>query len=46
MFICYNIISEQLRGTITCESKPGEGVRFDISYPCVFVDGPQQGKRA
>jgi two-component system NtrC family sensor kinase len=46
MFICYNIISEQLRGTITCESNPGEGVRFDISYPCVFVDSTQQGKRA
>ena len=46
MFICYNIINEQLRGTITCESKPGEGVHFDISYPCVFVDSTQQGKRA
>lgn len=34
MFICYNIVSEQLRGTITCESQPGAGVHFDILFPC------------
>lgn len=46
MFICYNIVSEQLRGTITCKSQPGEGVSFDISYPCVFVDSTQTGRFA
>lgn len=34
MFICYSIVSEQLRGTITCESQPGAGVHFDILFPC------------
>lgn len=38
MFICYNIVSEQLRGTITCESQPGEGVCFDISFPCLVAE--------
>lgn len=38
MFICYSIVSEQLRGTIACESRPGAGVCFDISFPCTFVD--------
>jgi signal transduction histidine kinase len=46
MFICYNIVNDKLRGTITCESKPSEGVRFDISFPCTFVDTKQQGKPA
>jgi signal transduction histidine kinase len=46
MFICYNIVNDKLRGTITCESKPSEGVRFDISFPCTFVDIKQQGKPA
>jgi signal transduction histidine kinase len=46
MFICYNIVSEQLRGTITCASQPGEGVRFDISYPCVFIESAQQERPA
>ena len=38
MFICYNIVNEQLGGTIACESQPGDGVRFYISFPCVVVE--------
>jgi predicted ATPase/signal transduction histidine kinase/tRNA A-37 threonylcarbamoyl transferase component Bud32 len=33
MYICYNLITTQLQGTITCESQPGEGVVFQIDYP-------------
>ncbi|MBF0295023.1 MAG: HAMP domain-containing histidine kinase [Magnetococcales bacterium] len=31
--ICYNIITSQLRGEISCQSKPGKGVVFDIRVP-------------
>lgn len=41
MFICYNIVTEQLRGTIRLTSQPGAGVRFDISFPGVLT--VQQG---
>jgi signal transduction histidine kinase len=33
MYICYNIVSNQLQGTITCESTLGSGVVFKIDYP-------------
>jgi signal transduction histidine kinase len=33
LYICYNIITSQLNGTITCESQVGEGVKFVINYP-------------
>jgi len=33
MYICYNIITSKLRGTITCESSPDKGVVFWIDYP-------------
>ncbi|MEK8020053.1 MAG: ATP-binding sensor histidine kinase [Candidatus Parabeggiatoa sp.] len=33
MYICYNIVTTQLQGTITCESVLGEGVMFKIDYP-------------
>jgi len=33
MYICYNIVTTQLHGTFTCESKVGEGVVFKIDYP-------------
>jgi len=33
MYICYNLITSQLHGTMTCESIPSEGVLFKIDYP-------------
>jgi predicted ATPase/signal transduction histidine kinase/tRNA A-37 threonylcarbamoyl transferase component Bud32 len=33
MYICYNLVTTQLQGTITCESQLGEGVVFKIDYP-------------
>lgn len=46
MFICYNIVSEQLRGTITCESQPGAGVHFDILFPCPVAQTEHQERPA
>ena len=37
MFICYNIVKEQLRGTISLESQAGAGVHFDIAFPCLLA---------
>jgi len=33
MYICYNLITTQLQGTISCESTLGKGVVFHIDYP-------------
>jgi signal transduction histidine kinase len=33
MYICYNLITTQLQGTINCESTLGKGVVFKIDYP-------------
>ena len=33
MYICYNLITTQLHGTINCESVLGTGVVFKIDYP-------------
>ncbi len=33
MYICYNIITTQLQGTISCESTLGKGVLFRIEFP-------------
>jgi len=33
MYICYNIVTTQLQGTITCESVLSKGVVFKIDYP-------------
>jgi signal transduction histidine kinase len=33
MYICYNLVTTQLHGTLTCESIVGEGVVFKIDYP-------------
>jgi signal transduction histidine kinase len=33
MYICYNLVTSQLHGTISCESALGEGVTFRIEYP-------------
>jgi len=33
LHIVYNIITQKLKGTISCESKPGDGVVFKIKIP-------------
>ncbi|RKZ52427.1 MAG: hybrid sensor histidine kinase/response regulator [Candidatus Parabeggiatoa sp. nov. 2] len=33
LYICYNLVTTQLHGNITCESSPGKGVLFVIDYP-------------
>jgi signal transduction histidine kinase len=33
MYICYNIVTTQLQGTITCDNTLGKGVVFKINYP-------------
>jgi len=32
-YICHNLVTTQLHGTITCDSTPGQGVRFMIVLP-------------
>jgi signal transduction histidine kinase len=36
MYICYNIVTSQLNGTMTCESILGKGVLFRIEFPVAF----------
>ena len=36
MYICYNLITSQLNGTMTCKSILGKGVLFKIEFPVVF----------
>lgn len=33
LYLCYNIVTSQLKGTISCVSSLGHGVRFHISFP-------------
>jgi predicted ATPase/signal transduction histidine kinase/tRNA A-37 threonylcarbamoyl transferase component Bud32 len=33
LYICYNIVTTQLNGTISCESAVGKGVIFRIAFP-------------
>ncbi len=32
-YICHNLVTTQLHGTITCDSSPGHGVKFGIIFP-------------
>jgi len=32
-YICYNLVTTQLKGNITCHSQLEQGVKFDITYP-------------
>ncbi|MEN8215965.1 MAG: ATP-binding protein [Pseudomonadota bacterium] len=33
MYICYNLVTSQLNGTMTCESSLGKGVLFKMEFP-------------
>jgi len=33
MYICYNLVTTQLNGTLTCKSIIGDGVMFKIDFP-------------
>jgi signal transduction histidine kinase len=33
MYICYNLVTTQLSGTISCDSTVNNGVKFQIDYP-------------
>ena len=41
LYVCYNIVTTQLRGTILCESTPNAGCRFDIRFPAQFTPSPR-----
>jgi len=38
MHIVYNLVTQQLKGVIKCESHVGEGVKFTISIPILISD--------
>jgi signal transduction histidine kinase len=38
MFLCYNIVTSELGGSIHCTGSPGHGVSFEITIPCEVVD--------
>lgn len=41
LYICYNIVTSKLGGTISCATKPGQGTRFHIVVPvelCPHLD--------
>jgi signal transduction histidine kinase len=41
LYVCYNIVTTQLRGTILCESTPNAGCRFDIHFPAQHPPSPR-----
>lgn len=38
MHLVFNLITQRLRGSISCDSAPGEGVRFTIEVPVAAED--------
>jgi len=36
MYICYNLVTSQLHGTMSCESTLDKGVLFQIEFPVAF----------
>jgi two-component system NtrC family sensor kinase len=43
LYICYNIVTVKLGGTIQCESRQGGGCRFDIRFPAHFAPASNKG---
>ncbi|MBF0124679.1 MAG: ATP-binding protein, partial [Magnetococcales bacterium] len=35
MYIVFNLVTQRLHGTITCDSAPGQGTQFQIRFPRV-----------
>ncbi len=33
LYICYNIVTTQLNGSMTCDNTPGNGVKFTFEFP-------------
>ncbi len=43
LHIVYNLVTQKLLGTITCESKPGKGTSFVLLFPAVMPGGGSHG---
>lgn len=43
LHIVYNLVTQKLLGTITCESKPGNGTSFVLLFPAVIPGGVSHG---
>ena len=43
LHIVYNLVTQKLLGTITCESKPGKGTVFVLLFPAVIPGGVAHG---
>ncbi len=43
LHIVYNLVTQKLLGTITCESKPGKGTSFVLLFPAVIPGGVAHG---
>lgn len=41
LYICYNIVTTQLGGSIQCHSQAGAGCRFDIHFPARLKAQPE-----
>ena len=41
LYICYNIVTATLGGSIHCASTPGNGCQFDVRLPARFADDLQ-----
>lgn len=42
MFLCYNIVTSELGGSIHCSGSPGQGVSFEITIPCEVASEEDQ----
>ena len=36
LYICYNLVTTQLKGSMNCDSTPNNGVMFQIGFPVTF----------
>lgn len=43
LHIVYNLVTQKLLGTITCESKPGKGTTFVLLFPAAIPGGVSHG---